>query len=225
MTGSGNVLLCLFQFTTHHKEALSQKWGEAKKNRCKMTYQKMARALRNYINRREVLQKVKKKLQYTFIPEFYADIQHMVKWATKLKDYIWCTTTSKRPDASSSQHSINLPRKFKSHKVAVHSKFTVVATFHVKIHQENREFAKILIHCDHAGCNRRYTTYVRSIFVKSRPRTLRTIKSPSRISLDFKGFLSCILYMILVVCYWMSIAGTFAWLCRDKQIQSRQWSQ
>lgn len=68
-----------FQFTTHHKEQLSQKWGEAKRNRCKMTYQKMARALRNYINRQEVLQKVKKKLQYTFIPEFYAEIQHMVK--------------------------------------------------------------------------------------------------------------------------------------------------
>lgn len=67
----------VFKFTSKHKEELSQKWGEAKRNRCVMTYQKMARALRNYINRGEVLRKVKKKLQYTFLPEFYGPISKL----------------------------------------------------------------------------------------------------------------------------------------------------
>ncbi|XP_039262771.2 uncharacterized protein LOC120338858 [Styela clava] len=68
-----------FQFTSRHKEELSKDWGIAKNNRCTMTYQKMARALRNYINRGEVLQKVKRKLQYTFLPEFYQSILPMVR--------------------------------------------------------------------------------------------------------------------------------------------------
>ncbi|MEQ2252927.1 hypothetical protein ILYODFUR_026849, partial [Ilyodon furcidens] len=38
----------IFQFSTKHKEALATHWGVQKGNRKKMTYQKMARALRNY---------------------------------------------------------------------------------------------------------------------------------------------------------------------------------
>ncbi|KAL0628444.1 LOW QUALITY PROTEIN: Transcription factor PU.1 [Plecturocebus cupreus] len=37
-----------FQFSSKHKEALAHRWGIQKGNRKKMTYQKMARALRNY---------------------------------------------------------------------------------------------------------------------------------------------------------------------------------
>ncbi|XP_039263175.2 uncharacterized protein LOC120339159 [Styela clava] len=74
-----DIKLGTFQFTSRHKEELSKDWGIAKKNRCTMTYQKMARALRNYINRGEVLRKVKRKLQYTFLPEFYRSIHHMVR--------------------------------------------------------------------------------------------------------------------------------------------------
>lgn len=37
-----------FQFSSKHKEALANRWGIQKGNRKKMTYQKMARALRNY---------------------------------------------------------------------------------------------------------------------------------------------------------------------------------
>ncbi|XP_078404936.1 transcription factor PU.1b [Cetorhinus maximus] len=37
-----------FQFSSKHKEILANRWGVQKGNRKKMTYQKMARALRNY---------------------------------------------------------------------------------------------------------------------------------------------------------------------------------
>lgn len=55
----------IFQFSTKHKEALANHWGIQKGNRKKMTYQKMARALRNYGKTGEI-KKVKKKLTYQF---------------------------------------------------------------------------------------------------------------------------------------------------------------
>ncbi|MCI4393076.1 hypothetical protein PGIGA_G00153200 [Pangasianodon gigas] len=54
-----------FQFSSKHKEVLAHRWGVQKGNRKKMTYQKMARALRNYGKTGEV-KKVKKKLTYQF---------------------------------------------------------------------------------------------------------------------------------------------------------------
>lgn len=58
----------IFQFSTKHKEALANQWGIQKGNRKKMTYQKMARALRNYGKTGEI-KKVKKKLTYQFSGE------------------------------------------------------------------------------------------------------------------------------------------------------------
>nr|XP_029132922.1 transcription factor PU.1 isoform X1 [Labrus bergylta] len=57
-----------FQFSSKHKEALANRWGIQKGNRKKMTYQKMARALRNYGKTGEV-KKIKKKLTYQFSDE------------------------------------------------------------------------------------------------------------------------------------------------------------
>ncbi|KAF3832719.1 hypothetical protein F7725_026384 [Dissostichus mawsoni] len=57
-----------FQFSSKHKEALAHRWGLQKGNRKKMTYQKMARALRNYGKTGEV-KKIKKKLTYQFSDE------------------------------------------------------------------------------------------------------------------------------------------------------------
>ncbi|KPP57833.1 transcription factor PU-like [Scleropages formosus] len=57
-----------FQFSSKHKEALANRWGMQKGNRKTMTYQKMARALRNYGKTGEV-KKVKKKLTYQFSGE------------------------------------------------------------------------------------------------------------------------------------------------------------
>nr|XP_020472300.1 transcription factor Spi-B-like [Monopterus albus] len=54
-----------FQFSSQNKERLAQLWGKRKGNRKTMTYQKMARALRNYSRTGEI-QKVKKKLTYQF---------------------------------------------------------------------------------------------------------------------------------------------------------------
>ncbi|KAL7398995.1 hypothetical protein ABVT39_018274 [Epinephelus coioides] len=54
-----------FQFSSQNKERLAQLWGRRKGNRKTMTYQKMARALRNY-NRTGEIQKVKRKLTYRF---------------------------------------------------------------------------------------------------------------------------------------------------------------
>lgn len=55
----------VFQFSSKHKETLASRWGQQKGNRKRMTYQKMARALRNYGKTGEV-KKVKKKLTYQF---------------------------------------------------------------------------------------------------------------------------------------------------------------
>ncbi|XP_043915321.1 transcription factor Spi-B isoform X2 [Protopterus annectens] len=57
-----------FQFSSKHKELLAHRWGLQKGNRKKMTYQKMARALRNYSKTGEI-RKIKKKLTYQFNSE------------------------------------------------------------------------------------------------------------------------------------------------------------
>ncbi|XP_072374863.1 transcription factor PU.1-like isoform X1 [Scyliorhinus torazame] len=57
-----------FQFSSKHKEVLANRWGIQKGNRKIMTYQKMARALRNYGKTGEV-RKIKKKLTYQFSGE------------------------------------------------------------------------------------------------------------------------------------------------------------
>ncbi|GAA6093189.1 transcription factor PU.1a isoform X2 [Tachysurus ichikawai] len=57
-----------FQFSSKHKEVLAGRWGLQKGNRKRMTYQKMARALRNYGKTGEV-KKIKKKLTYQFSTE------------------------------------------------------------------------------------------------------------------------------------------------------------
>lgn len=54
-----------FQFSSQNKERLAQLWGHRKGNRKTMTYQKMARALRNYSRTGEIC-KVKRKLTYRF---------------------------------------------------------------------------------------------------------------------------------------------------------------
>ncbi|CAL8251186.1 unnamed protein product [Arctogadus glacialis] len=54
-----------FQFSSQNKERLAQLWGRRKGNRKTMTYQKMARALRNYSRTGEI-HKVKRKLTYQF---------------------------------------------------------------------------------------------------------------------------------------------------------------
>ncbi|XP_071271829.1 transcription factor PU.1-like isoform X1 [Salvelinus alpinus] len=58
----------IFQFSSKNKETLANRWGTQKGNRKRMTYQKMARALRNYGKTGEI-RKVKKKLTYQFSPE------------------------------------------------------------------------------------------------------------------------------------------------------------
>ncbi|CAM9730876.1 unnamed protein product [Lampetra fluviatilis] len=58
----------VFAFSSRHKEELAQAWGQRKGNRKAMTYQKMARALRNYSKTGRV-RKVKRKLTYQFGPE------------------------------------------------------------------------------------------------------------------------------------------------------------
>lgn len=63
----------VFQFSTKHKEALASHWGTQKGNRKKMTYQKMARALRNYGKSGEII-KVKKKLTYQFSEEVLRNV-------------------------------------------------------------------------------------------------------------------------------------------------------
>ncbi|XP_053112431.1 transcription factor Spi-C isoform X2 [Hemicordylus capensis] len=55
----------VFQFVSKNKEKLAEQWGERKGNRKVMTYQKMARALRNYSRTGEIL-KIRRKLTYQF---------------------------------------------------------------------------------------------------------------------------------------------------------------
>lgn len=75
----------IFQFSTKHKEALASHWGIQKGNRKKMTYQKMARALRNYGKTGEI-KKVKKKLTYQFSEEVLRNLylrQYSHWWGNK----------------------------------------------------------------------------------------------------------------------------------------------
>ncbi|KAF6731237.1 Transcription factor Spi-C [Oryzias melastigma] len=65
-SGSGT-----FHFVSKNKEKLAECWGQRKGNRKTMTYQKMARALRNYSRTGEIV-KVRRKLTY----QFNADILH-----------------------------------------------------------------------------------------------------------------------------------------------------
>ncbi|KAG8439451.1 hypothetical protein GDO86_005602, partial [Hymenochirus boettgeri] len=55
----------IFQFVSKNKEKLAELWGKKKGNRKTMTYQKMARALRNYGRTGEIL-KIRRKLTYQF---------------------------------------------------------------------------------------------------------------------------------------------------------------
>ncbi|XP_034719881.1 transcription factor Spi-C isoform X1 [Etheostoma cragini] len=57
-----------FQFISKNKEKLAECWGQRKGNRKTMTYQKMARALRNYSRTGEII-KVRRKLTYQFNPD------------------------------------------------------------------------------------------------------------------------------------------------------------
>ncbi|XP_072309884.1 transcription factor Spi-C [Eucyclogobius newberryi] len=57
-----------FHFISKNKEKLAECWGQRKGNRKTMTYQKMARALRNYSRTGEIL-KVRRKLTYQFNPD------------------------------------------------------------------------------------------------------------------------------------------------------------
>uniref|UniRef100_A0A3B3D3F2 Spi-C transcription factor (Spi-1/PU.1 related) n=1 Tax=Oryzias melastigma TaxID=30732 RepID=A0A3B3D3F2_ORYME len=59
-SGSGT-----FHFVSKNKEKLAECWGQRKGNRKTMTYQKMARALRNYSRTGEIV-KVRRKLTYQF---------------------------------------------------------------------------------------------------------------------------------------------------------------
>lgn len=63
-----------FQFSSQNKERLAQLWGRRKGNRKTMTYQKMARALRNYSRSGEI-RKVKRKLTYQFSKDTLRDLQ------------------------------------------------------------------------------------------------------------------------------------------------------
>ncbi|XP_041833559.1 LOW QUALITY PROTEIN: transcription factor Spi-C [Melanotaenia boesemani] len=62
-SGSGT-----FHFISKNKEKLAECWGQRKGNRKTMTYQKMARALRNYSRTGEIV-KVRRKLTYQFNPD------------------------------------------------------------------------------------------------------------------------------------------------------------
>ncbi|KAM3926865.1 transcription factor Spi-C [Leptodactylus fuscus] len=55
----------VFQFVSKNKEKLAEVWGKKKGNRKIMTYQKMARALRNYGRTGEII-KIRRKLTYQF---------------------------------------------------------------------------------------------------------------------------------------------------------------
>uniref|UniRef100_A0A8C2IR84 Transcription factor Spi-C n=1 Tax=Cyprinus carpio TaxID=7962 RepID=A0A8C2IR84_CYPCA len=64
-----------FQFSSQNKEKLAEMWGRRKGNRKTMTYQKMARALRNYSRTGEIC-KVKRKLTYQFTERTLRGLQN-----------------------------------------------------------------------------------------------------------------------------------------------------
>nr|XP_026690564.1 transcription factor protein isoform X1 [Ciona intestinalis] len=60
----------IFEFISETKEILAEEWGLRKRNQKVMTYQKMSRALRLYINKDQVMNKISQKLRYAFRPDF-----------------------------------------------------------------------------------------------------------------------------------------------------------
>ncbi|XP_070557708.1 transcription factor ETV7-like [Ptychodera flava] len=61
-----------FKFFSKHKEEIAHAWGKLK-NRKRMTYQKMARALRDYAGK-GIMKKVKRKLHYRFLPNVMSQL-------------------------------------------------------------------------------------------------------------------------------------------------------
>ncbi|XP_070558896.1 transcriptional regulator ERG-like [Ptychodera flava] len=59
----------IFKFESSRKEDIARKWGEQKGNRKLMTYQKMARALRDY-SKKEIIRKHRRRLHYVFLPKY-----------------------------------------------------------------------------------------------------------------------------------------------------------
>ncbi|KAF3705195.1 Transcription factor Spi-C [Channa argus] len=91
-----------FHFISKNKEKLAECWGQRKGNRKTMTYQKMARALRNYSRTGEII-KVRRKLTYQFNP----DILHRLG-STQVSLHLPCHTTQEEVHSqqqSSSEHS------------------------------------------------------------------------------------------------------------------------
>ncbi|XP_078486351.1 transcription factor protein [Ciona intestinalis] len=60
----------IFEFISETKETLAEEWGLRKRNQKVMTYQKMSRALRLYINKDQVMNKINRKLRYAFRQDF-----------------------------------------------------------------------------------------------------------------------------------------------------------
>ncbi|XP_006812232.2 transcription factor Spi-C-like [Saccoglossus kowalevskii] len=59
----------VFKFESANKEEIAQKWGQRKGNRKLMTYQKMARALRDY-GKKGIIRKHRRRLHYIFLPRY-----------------------------------------------------------------------------------------------------------------------------------------------------------
>ena len=58
----------IFRFHSAQKDAFAREWGMYKRNREPMTYQNMARALRNYTKgKKKIMERVKRKLHYKFV--------------------------------------------------------------------------------------------------------------------------------------------------------------
>lgn len=61
----------LFRFNSRRKDKFAELWSKAKGKKQPMTYQNMARALRNYTRpNKRIMERVPKKLHYKFVPEF-----------------------------------------------------------------------------------------------------------------------------------------------------------
>ncbi|XP_071495034.1 uncharacterized protein [Diadema antillarum] len=63
----------LFRFYSSKKDDFAEMWGRFKGKREQMSYQNMARALRNYtrgVGNRKIMTSVRKKLHYKFTPDF-----------------------------------------------------------------------------------------------------------------------------------------------------------
>ncbi|XP_070541403.1 ETS homologous factor-like isoform X2 [Ptychodera flava] len=58
----------LFRFVSKEKETIAKQWGKEKGHKKIMTYQKMARAMRDY-TKKNVMEKCRGKLHYKFRPE------------------------------------------------------------------------------------------------------------------------------------------------------------